>query len=195
MRKNGPEKDIARIPEDDWETDCGPEGNPGISLGISHHFFRRLLEWQGDGYQRGAVVPGWTTVAGASVCRYVRVDHPTSLRLPLQLTRFREQSVITLACPERLARHGDFIIIILDFPTDGECRDVEYKSLRQVPSGTFHPRNPPLALSPPQPNQRCVSSPSPSSSSPPSPPLPSLPQSVPPCSQHSCCMLILSVYR
>ena len=46
VRKNGPEKDIARIPEDDWETDGGPEGNPGICLGISHHFFRLLLEWR-----------------------------------------------------------------------------------------------------------------------------------------------------
>jgi len=197
VRNNGPEKDIARIPEDDWETDCRPEGNPGICLGILHHFFRCC--WNGrvtvTSARRRRPWLTWATAAGASVCRYVRVDHPTSLRLPLRLTRFREQSVITLACPERPARHGDFIIIILDFPMGGECRDVEYKSLRQVPSGTFHPRNPPLALSPSQPNQRCVSSPSPPSSSPPSPLLPSPPQSVLPCSPHSRCMLILSVHR
>ena len=137
----------------------------------------------------------WTTAAGASVCTYVRVDHPTSRRLPLRLTRFRGQSVIALACPERPARHGDFIIIIPDFPTGGECRDVEYKSLRHVSSGAFHPRNPPLTLSPSQPNQRCVSSPSPSSSSPPSPLLLSPPQSVLPCSPYSRCMLILSINR
>jgi len=44
VRRNRPEKDIARIPEDDWETDYGPDGNPGICLGIAHHFFRRFLE-------------------------------------------------------------------------------------------------------------------------------------------------------
>ena len=41
-----PEKDIASIPEDDWETNCRPGGNPGIRLGIAHHFVQ-LLVWGG----------------------------------------------------------------------------------------------------------------------------------------------------
>jgi hypothetical protein len=44
VRENRPEKDVACIPEDDWETDRGPDGNPGVCLGIAHHLFRRLLD-------------------------------------------------------------------------------------------------------------------------------------------------------
>jgi hypothetical protein len=38
MRNNRPEKNIGSIPEDDWNTDCGPGGNPVVCLGIAHHF-------------------------------------------------------------------------------------------------------------------------------------------------------------
>ena len=36
-RKDRPEEDVTGIPEDDWEADCGPDGHPGIRLGIVHH--------------------------------------------------------------------------------------------------------------------------------------------------------------
>lgn len=32
MGNDRPEEDIESIPEDDWETDCGPDGNPGVCL-------------------------------------------------------------------------------------------------------------------------------------------------------------------
>ena len=37
MRKSRPEKEIKGVPEDDWETDHGPNGNPGVCLGVLHH--------------------------------------------------------------------------------------------------------------------------------------------------------------
>lgn len=81
-----PEKDIASIPEDDWETNCRPGGNPGIRLGIAHHFVQ-LLVWGGARwvYLGGACV----TWCGLAFCA-ARLKSTGRLKIPQKNRRPRK---------------------------------------------------------------------------------------------------------
>ena len=75
MRDNEPEKDIASIPEDNWKADCGPDGNPGVCLGIAHHFVDVLARAQRTAFIRMAV-------AGSNV--YQVAWNPRRWEIPLR---------------------------------------------------------------------------------------------------------------
>ena len=42
-KSDQPEKDIASIPENDWETDCGPNSGPRVCFGVADHFVGVLV--------------------------------------------------------------------------------------------------------------------------------------------------------
>lgn len=44
-REDLPEEDIAGIPEDNWDADCGPGGRPGICLGVADHVGCKTVFW------------------------------------------------------------------------------------------------------------------------------------------------------